>query len=64
MKKLTATFLTLFILEGAGQLVGGTVNAIFPGQKSDVTSARSAIWAQHQAEYELGTDPSGMSVTG
>ncbi len=72
MKKLIATtFFTLFIVQGAGQIldgtgqiVGGTVKALLPNQSSAVSSSRAVSWAQHQADYEEGNDPSGMAASG
>ncbi len=62
MKKVTAMFFMIFILEAAGQLVGGITNS-FTTNGYDSTPKHPSLSA-HEAFIAQGTDPSGMSVSG
>ncbi len=72
MKKfMTMAALTLFLVDGTSQIVGGIGNiltgtlkaATFQSDAKAVTE-KADRWADHEAFMAEGTDPSGMSVTG
>ena len=68
MKKWTTMVFTLLLLEGigsgVGDFLGKAVCTVMPSQNGSISSDRASTWAQHKADYEQGTDPSSMSVTG